>query len=187
MNNFIKEQWLFFQELRKHPGAIGAIFPSSKKLGKTMVEQIPKNTDGLIVELGPGTGAITKYLQKNFPSKQIVVIERSKGMCEYLHLKFSDINIVSGDARDLHKLIEPFHRPVEAIVSSLPLRSLAKQTVTAIETAAFECLPMDGHFIQFTYELRNNSAEILPKFKLMYHKTVWCNIPPAKVDVYQKC
>ena len=187
MLNFFKAQWLFLQELKSNPGAIGAAFPSSRELGKVMAEQIPENTTGLIVELGAGTGSITKALQKKFPNKQLVIIERAKDLYEYLKRHYLGVEVILGDAIDLAKLLESFKEPVQAIVSSLPLRSLDKKVVDQIQKAALECLAEDGIFIQFTYDPRDNAAEVLPEFKHLYHKKVWCNLPPAKVDVYKKC
>lgn len=187
MINFLKAQWLFLQELKNNPGALGAAFPSSRELGKVMAEQIPVETKGLIIELGAGTGSITKALQKKFPSEKLIIVERSKDMCKYLKKHFSSINVVLGDAIDLNELLINFDEPVNAIVSSLPLRSLEKGIVNKIQKAAYQCLSNEGVFIQFTYDPRDNAADVLPDFKHLYHKKVWCNIPPAKVDVYKKC
>ena len=187
MIDFLKAQWLFLRELRNNPGAIGAVFPSSRKLGRVMGAQIPADTKGLIVELGAGTGSITKALRKRFPDEKLIIVERSKNMCKYLKKRFPSVNIVLGDAIDLHDLLAAFDKPVDAIVSSLPLRSLDKAIINKIEEAAFNSLSVNGVFIQFTYDPRDNAADILPRFEYLYRKKVWCNVPPAKVDVYKKC
>lgn len=186
MKNFIKERWLFLQALRHNPSLVGAAFPSSSSLAKKMVQQIPKNTEGLIVELGAGTGAITQHLKSKFPKDQLAIIERSEKMATFLKLKFPDTNILLGDAVDLPHLLSPFNKPVDAIISSLPLRSIAAPIVEKIQTAVYESLANNGVYIQFTYDPRQNAKEVFPQLKFLYRKKVWLNIPPANVDVYQK-
>lgn len=187
MIKFIKEQWLFLQELKTNPASIGAVFPSSRQLGKVMVKQIPCGTQGLIVELGAGTGSITNALQKRFPEEQLIIIERSKELYEYLTKTFPHTKILLGDAVNLPELIKPFNKNTSVIVSSLPLRSLDKDVVRKIQKASHESLINGGYFIQFTYDPRHNAAEILSDFKYIGYKNVWCNLPPARVDIYQKC
>ncbi len=187
MKNYFKERWLFFRQLKNNPGAVGAAFPSSRTLAKIMVQQIPKESTGLIVELGAGTGSITKYLQKKFMPSQLVIVERSQELYDFLKKKFPNISIVLGDAIDLSNLVKPFLKPVGVIISSLPLRSLPVETVTKIQTVVFEVLSERGLFVQFTYDPRDNAAHILPNLKYLYSKKVWLNIPPARIDIYQKC
>ncbi len=165
MKNFIKEQWLFLQALRHNPSSVGAAFPSSGYLAKKMVQQIPKNTRGLIVELGAGTGAITKYLRKKFPEDQFIVIERSEDMVEFLKKEFPNIRIVLGDAVELVKLLSAYQKPVDVILSSLPLRSIAPEVVEKLQTAVFETLAPKGLLIQFTYLLRQQFLSFAFDFK----------------------
>lgn len=186
MKNLIKEQWLFLQALRSDPNMVGAAFPSSRSLAKKMVQQIPSQTQGLIVELGAGTGPITHYLQKRFPHDQLAIIERSEDMVNFLKKKFPDIAILLGDAVELPNLIAAFQKPVEIIISSLPMRSIPPEIADKIQRVISECLAKNGLLIQFTYDPRANAKQVFPQLKLLYRKTVWLNIPPANVDVYQK-
>lgn len=187
MTSFLKEQWLFLQALRNNPSLVGAALPSGSLLAKKMVQQIPQNTQGLIVELGAGTGAITKVLHHKFPSEQLVIIERSREMFNFLKTRFPDVKILLGDAVDLPHLLSSYQKPVAAIVSSLPLRSIPPAIVSKIQTVVFESLNHNGLLIQFTYDPRGNASKVFPQLKFLYRKKVWLNIPPANVDVYQKC
>ena len=53
---------LFLYEAVMHPSMVGALFPSSKRLAHSLVQQIAATSPGLVVELGAGTGAITTAL-----------------------------------------------------------------------------------------------------------------------------
>ena len=53
---------IFLHELVKNPGCIGAICPSSQKLARCMVSSIDVQQEGLVIELGAGTGVMTQAL-----------------------------------------------------------------------------------------------------------------------------
>ena len=69
---------------------------------------------------------------------------------------------------DLSKLLHSFKKPVEVILSSLPLRSMNPEIVEKIQTEVFDILTDKGLFIQFTYDPRENSTKIFPKLKLLF-------------------
>src|SRR5690348_4415792 len=69
---------LFLREWLVQPGIVGAICPSSHRLARSMAERIPVQGDGLVVELGAGTGAVTQaLLEKGISPDRLRVVERS--------------------------------------------------------------------------------------------------------------
>ncbi len=52
----------FLQAFLKNPAKVGAIAPSSPELAQKMVRGLAPNEGNIVLELGVGTGAITKYL-----------------------------------------------------------------------------------------------------------------------------
>lgn len=181
----------FIKEFISNPRSIGAAFPSSRKLAMHMASRIPKNFNGTVVELGPGTGPVTAALFEwgIFPN-QLIAVERSPKMFELLKQRFPQLTVIQGDAGELvNVLTEHFgHKPqgVEMIVSSLPLRSLPRSTVEAIEQQLELLLGFTGRFIQFTYDLRPGSPNPLKKMIKTESKIIWQNIPPARVEVFKK-
>ena len=152
-----------------------------------MAKFVPKVDDLFVVELGPGTGPITKALTKVGLSKDnLLCIEMSPKMVKLLHRRFPELNIVEGDACTLSKTLGEKTGKVNAIVSSLPLRSIPKGVVTQIIDQMHEVLTEDGVIIQFTYDLRASRSPLLDKFKRVKSKIVIGNVPPARVDVFQK-
>ncbi|MEP7074211.1 MAG: methyltransferase domain-containing protein [Acidobacteriota bacterium] len=103
----MKENFEFLQAFLKHPLTVGAIAPSSPELAKMMVRDVAADEDRIIIELGVGTGAITKFIEKEIPNnKSYLGIEVDKEMVESLHKKFDDLNIVCGsacEAGSIHK------------------------------------------------------------------------------------
>ncbi|MEP6850154.1 MAG: methyltransferase domain-containing protein [Acidobacteriota bacterium] len=95
----MKENFEFLQAFLKHPLTVGAIAPSSPELAKMMVRDVAADEDRIIIELGVGTGAITKFIEKEIPNNRSYLgIEVDKEMVESLHKKFDDLNIVCGSA-----------------------------------------------------------------------------------------
>ncbi|HDR9755951.1 TPA: methyltransferase domain-containing protein, partial [Burkholderia aenigmatica] len=153
-----------------------------RQLAREMADAVPDG-DGLVVELGGGTGAITAaLLERGVAPRRLVVVERSPAFVQHLRRRFPGISIVSGDARQLERLLPPDAR-VDAIVSCLPLRTLPRQDVTAIIDQCHRVLSADGVMIQFTYDLRPPGRHPLgdSAFVASGSRIVWANIPPARI------
>jgi phosphatidylethanolamine/phosphatidyl-N-methylethanolamine N-methyltransferase len=66
----MNENIQFLQAFLKNPLKVGAVAPSSPELAAEMLQGMKPDEDNIILELGVGTGAITKYLQEIIPNKQ---------------------------------------------------------------------------------------------------------------------
>ncbi len=175
---------LFLQELLNRPGAIGAICPSSRYLARQMARQIPGSGDGIIIELGGGTGVITRaLLDSGIAPEKLKVIEFSSPFVQRLRQRFPDVEVIHGNAADLCDLI-PQDTKVRAIVSSLPLCSLPEPITHSILEQWRTLLHDGGVAIQFTYNLR------LPKWRRLVNarhtssQFVWANLPPANITTF---
>jgi phosphatidylethanolamine/phosphatidyl-N-methylethanolamine N-methyltransferase len=180
---------LFVGELISNPRSIGAPIPSSRALARRMASYIPHRPKGYVIELGPGTGVITEaILDRGIPMHRLILVERSYEMAKMLRKKFPGVKMIFGDAAQLGKLlakhIDLETERVECIVSSLPLRSLPKPVVEAITGELQRVLSADGRFIQYTYDIRHGCNGTLRAFTRIRSRTVWMNIPPARVEVY---
>jgi phosphatidylethanolamine/phosphatidyl-N-methylethanolamine N-methyltransferase len=178
---------LFLYEAIMHPSRVGALFPSSKRLANNLVQQVSKNPSGLVVELGAGTGAITTALLNQKRSfHQLIVVERSAKLANHLIQCFPELSIIQGDACQLHKLINKFtSSPIQAIVSSLPLRTLSPSTIEKIGIEINQVLIKGGLYIQYTYSLWGKPLCPSSKLKLVKQLWVWQNLPPARIDVFR--
>lgn len=178
---------LFLREAVMHPATVGALFPSSKRLACSLAQQIPLGVPGVVVELGAGTGAITAALLSQKKSyHELIVVERSTKLSVHLTQRFPGLTIIQGDARQLHQLIgKHTANPVQAIVSSLPLRSLSVSIVKKIGFEINQVLRKDGLFIQYTYNLWGAPLVPSPRLKLIHRQRVWQNLPPARIDVFR--
>lgn len=167
-----------------HPRSIGAVVPSSPYLAKSMAECINHKKPGFVLELGPGTGAITEAILKSGISpKKLIAVELSKEFIATLKKTFPDIQIISGNAVHLSALIQNF-KPIHTIISSLPLRNFSKEDCDAILNEIPKTLAPGGQFIQFSYAIKGEvyhpeNMELTKSF------VIWKNLPPARVSVFQ--
>lgn len=184
----LKDSRLLFKLWLKNPRSIGAVAVSGPELAAAMARQIPRSAQGYIVELGGGTGAVTRaILASGVAPERLVVIERDPMLHKHLVERFPAVKVLLGDALHLPSLLKRHGiAPVAAIVSSLPLLSLKKSIQLRIGAQAFMVLEPGAPFIQFTYGLFSP----LPRGRLgivgEVEERVLQNLPPASVWRYMR-
>ena len=172
---------MFAWEMFNRPASVGAIWPSSRRLARCLASQVPRHGDGLVVELGGGTGVVTEaLLQRGIAPGRLVVIDLSPAFVLHLRARFPEVSVLHGDAAELGELL-PRDSQIDAIVSSLPLRSLPAEVAAAI-VAQWRALVREGGIVvQFTYDLRGIGRKRPPDFLQRASDIVWANLPPARV------
>jgi phospholipid N-methyltransferase len=182
--NCLEQIHNFFKGFFLDPRATGAVLPSSKYLSRKMASCIDSTKTGFILELGPGTGAITKaILASGVAPEKLFLLEIAPHFAEQLKQAFPTVTVIQGTATHLTELIKP--QPIHTIISSLPLRSLAKKEREIIFAEIPKILSPGGQFIQFTYSLKKDVHYYPNNFKLTNAFIVWRNVPPARVTVFQ--
>ena len=178
----VRTSVLFAREWIGKPAAVGAICPSSRRLARRIAGHVPAG-DGLVIELGGGTGIVTQaLLESGVPPERLIVVERAAAFVRHLRDRFLDVPVVHGDAARLTHFLRPDVR-VDAIVSCLPLRSLPRRETAAIVGQWHQVLDTNGVVIQFTYDIRpgRHVADSHPGFVICSSRIVWANVPPARV------
>ena len=168
------------------PRGIGAIAPSSRRLGRTMASFVA-DPRRLVVEVGAGTGPVTEaLLEHGVPASSLVAIERSERLADHLQGRFPGVRVIEGDAAQIGTYIgADAVGEVGAVVSSLPLRSLPREICRSIVGEIERVLAPDGVVIQFTYDPRQGDF-YRESFVRVRRRWVWTNLPPARVDVFHK-
>ncbi len=177
------ETALFLARWLKAPQRIGSLAPSSQYLARAMARQIDPRRHRLVVELGGGTGSITKaLLETGLPLDRLIVVERDAALHAHLRARFPGLRILRGDATQLVGLLRATGiTEADAIVSSLPLLSMPKKSRQRIVDQSFALLNDCGALVQYTYGV----ASPLPnrEYGIIGQVTarVWRNFPPATV------
>ena len=179
---------LFLRRWFANPLSIGAIAPSAPALARRMAREVRWRDGEVVVELGPGTGAVTRaLLEAGIPEDRLVLVERDRQLHAYLARRFPRALLIRGDARRLaRRLPLELHGHVSAVVSSLPLVSLPRRARDEIVNGAFAVLAPGGRFVQYTYGLFSP----LPRKELGLdgHKVGFAgiNLPPASIWRYTR-
>ncbi|WP_087048535.1 class I SAM-dependent methyltransferase [Caballeronia ptereochthonis] len=186
MRSLVHSDWLrplllFLKEALRHPWSAGAFFPSSRHLADAMARPVPLNGTGPVVELGAGTGAVTQaLLERGVRPDRLLVVERSPALVAHLSARFPELRIIQGDARNLGLFLAQEGR-VDAIVSSVPLRSLPYAESRSIVEHWRTVLPTGTLIVQFTYALYGPPRHLSDDFVQLSSEVTWRNLPPARI------
>jgi phosphatidylethanolamine/phosphatidyl-N-methylethanolamine N-methyltransferase len=181
------ESRLLFKLWLKNPRKIGAVAVSSPELAAAMARQIPRG-HGWVVELGGGTGSVTKAILKaGTPPEQLVVVERDPTLHRILQERYPGVRVVLGDAAKLQAILkhEGIHH-VKAVVSSLPLLSMKRTIQDRITASALSVLSPGAPLIQFTYGFFSPIPRRRYGIEGEVGDRVLQNLPPAAVWIYRK-
>lgn len=188
IKNRLSQQYMLLHELIRSPGDMGTVCPSSPALSAAMAEAISPSLlgpDGLVVELGAGTGPVTEaLLAHGVPRDRLLVIEKSEPLVDCLNKKFPGVDVRCGGAEELESMAP--EGKIRAIVSSLPFRSLPQEVSVSIMNVVERALSPGGLYVQFTYALVGEMPYVPKTFRKIRVRFVLYNIPPAKVAVFRK-
>ncbi len=174
----------------RDPLAMGAVASSSARLARQMAAQI-EPTSGCVLELGAGTGAITRaLLARGVAPERLTLVERDRRLAGILHRRFPGVSVLVGDAGQLRRLIRRGQeQPVAAVVSSLPLLSMSALTRLRVLAQVSALLGPEGKLVQFTYSPKPPiPARLTDALSLTGTRVarVFWNLPPAAVWVYRR-
>src|SRR5262245_45207202 len=74
--NGLREHMLLFSRFLRNPRRVGAFAPSGPELAREMVARLPSDEPATVVELGPGTGALTgAIVDRLHPSARFLTVD----------------------------------------------------------------------------------------------------------------
>lgn len=162
--------------------------PSGRLLARTMAKYVDPHGTGPVVELGPGTGAITNALvEHGVDQKRLVLVEYNPSFCALLRDRYPQAKVVQGDAYRLRDTLwNVLSAPASAVVSGLPLVTKPMLTRMKLVRDAFAAMSPGAPFVQFTYSVVPPIPKSLPGVTTEASERIWMNLPPARVWVYRK-
>ena len=192
---------LFFQESMRSLGPTASLFPSSRYLANALIRPIDFRGVRTVVELGPGTGAITNaILRRMRPDAKLIAVDINQTFIHHLRTTCHDPRLipVCGSAAHLRsQLAQHDVGPVDAVVSSLGLSAMDQRLRRSIMREIGICLVPGGTMTQYQYlgnldipkfKIRGfNEAHFLRKFfgDVSVSHVIW-NVPPALVFTCRK-
>ena len=181
-----RDELRFLRNWAGNPLRVGAVAPSSQELCRLMAQYVEDERPGVIVELGPGTGAVTQaMLDRGVEPGRLVLIEYSPDFCALLRERFAGVNVVNGNAYALGEVMEALgNPPVASVISGLPLVQKPLPERQALLRDAFSRMAPGAAFIQFSYML-SSPVKGLVGTTISSTRWVLANLPPARVWLYR--
>lgn len=182
------EELRFFKGWMDKPRAVGSIVPTSSVTARKMASVVDPSSGLPVLELGPGTGVVTRALiERGVAPMRIVAIEYNPDFCALLGTTYSGVEVIRGDAYDLAATL-PAGRsgPFSAVVSSLPLLTRPPPIRQTLVEAALARIPAGAPLIQFSYSFLPPVRPVEGRFSVERSPWVLMNLPPARVWLYRR-
>lgn len=173
----------------RNPARVGAVWPSSPRLSAKLARIAPARGEPVVVELGPGTGAVTTEVSRRLAAGgRHLAVELDPAMARYLGRSHPGVEVINGDAAKLTELLaERGVTRVDAVISGLPWSLFDRATTQAILDQVVEVIGETGAFATFAYShtmpipsARRFKTTLQDTFdEVVTTRTVWRNVPPA--------
>jgi phospholipid N-methyltransferase len=182
---------LFWQRSLSNPLQVCSLFPSSPFVGRAMTQVIAERPEPHVIELGAGTGAVTRQLMRNgVAAGDLTLVEIDSHLGGHLRRTFPDVDVMIAPASQLGTLWrERTGPPAGAVVSTLPMRLFSKRMIYLVMKNSLSVLAPGGKFVQFTYRTQSPvPPRVLRALNLRAwrYTRVWLNLPPAAIWVYER-
>ena len=176
------DQLRFLARMAASPTHVGALAPSGKALSHAIAAQTDPAQEGGILELGPGTGVVTRALvARGYDEERVTVIERDVHFATMICQRWPKMRVLRANALQIATLLPDEH--FAFIISGLPLLNLEDWVRERLIADAMARLMPGGAFIQFSYGFSPPAEP--PGVTVAHAAQVWRNLPPAKVWVYR--
>lgn len=143
----------FIWAMVRSPATVGAVAPSSRYLAERMLDGIELQDGQNVLELGPGTGPITRAIEQRLTRPEAYLgIEREGAFVRLLESRFPQLRFVEGSAEHSHRhLREAGLEDVRAIISGLPFASLPMRVQSRLIVTLDRLLLPGVEFRTFQY------------------------------------
>jgi phosphatidylethanolamine/phosphatidyl-N-methylethanolamine N-methyltransferase len=177
----------FFKGWLDRPMGVGSVVPTGDIASARMASVIDTTSGLPVLELGPGTGVITRaILKRGVRPDQLVSVEYSTDFAHALRLEFPGVHVIEGDAFALDETLGPFSDATfDCVISGLPLLSFKMAQRIALIDDLLSRVPPGRPVIQFSYGPRApvpaGSRRSLRRFDYVLR-----NVPPAQLWIYSR-
>ncbi|MFI7132066.1 class I SAM-dependent methyltransferase [Nonomuraea sp. NPDC050153] len=183
----------FLKAAVRRPAVIGAFAPTSETLAAQLAEVVPRRGAPTVLELGPGTGAVSGLIRSRLPEDaRHVAVEVDRAMVDHLVATRPWLEVLHLDAAELDSRIGAGE--VDAVVSALPWTLIPEPAQGRIIEAVARVLAPGGSFTTIAYLTgtpfgpgRRFRRRLGASFdEVLTTRTIWRNLPPARTYVCRR-
>lgn len=178
----------FLRTMIDEPRSVGAILPTGPGVARQMASVVDPASGLRILELGPGTGVITKaILARGIAPERLVCVEYSPDFARHIRVAFPRVEVIEGDAFNLAATLgSAAGETFDCVVSALPLLNFPLERRIALFDDLLGRIAPGRPVIQFSYGPKPPVAARPGHFSVERHAVVLKNVPPAQIWVYRK-
>lgn len=180
----------FFKGFLKNPKEVASVIPSSRFLTRRVLECGDVANARVIVELGPGTGVLTREtLRYMRDDAKLIAIEINSKFVDLLRQTYPDphLSVFDGSATQIEEaLAKAGETEADLVVSGIPFSTLENGVGRATLEAARRVLSPTGRFVayQFRSAVRRVAEPVFGPPERT-HSGFW-NLPPMKIYVWRR-
>lgn len=178
------------------PNVTGTVVPSSERLSDLITDSAALRGISSVVELGPGTGALTRKIVQKMPEDaRFFALEINPEFARDVQERYPTVRVHCDSAVNVRKYLEDAGlKACDRIISSLPWAMFDETLQDEILDAILEALAPGGLLLTFAYlhglalpaGLRFR-RKLFSRFReVTQTRTVWRNVPPAFVYCAEK-
>lgn len=192
----LQEYRTFMTQAAREPNTVGAVLPTSRHVARAVADVVPASGSPTVLELGPGTGALSDALHQRIPAgSRHVAIEVDPELVRYLRSAKPWLDVLEGDATYVRELLEPLGvTRVDAVISSIPWTLLEPLKQREVLAALGEVMAPTAVFTTVTYLTtlwRSNTIKFVDQLHQAFEEVtpraaVWRNVPPARVYICRR-
>lgn len=187
-----RAEWLgFFAAFLRSPSTVGAVLPSSAHLARAMLAGHDFDRARVIVELGPGTGAFTRFIEAvAHPEALILAIEVDESAVTWLRAHHPRVQIEHDSAERIQAQLRARGADrADVVLSGIPWAAMPAEAQERIMGEVSSAMAPHAGFSTFTYlhspRTARGAAYAALLGRMFSHvekgPVVWRNFPPAFV------
>jgi phospholipid N-methyltransferase len=182
------DQVAFFREFLKHPQQVASIIPSSRFLERRVAEIADVASAGTIVELGAGTGGVTRAILRMMPADAGLLSLEINPRFQTALRRISDSRLVihTGSAEELETVLCDYDLPSpDVVISGIPFSKIPRDTASQILRTISRLLAPGGRFVAYQW---HNRVAVLGR-PLLGPASVDVelrNLPPLRIYSWEK-
>jgi phosphatidylethanolamine/phosphatidyl-N-methylethanolamine N-methyltransferase len=178
----------FFKGWIDKPKAVGSIIPTSSVTARRMASVVDITSGLPVLEVGPGTGVITKAILKHgVKPADLYTVEYSHDFVVHLKRNYPGVNVIEGDAFDLDKTLgAKAGLKFDSVVSGVPLLNFPVAARVRYVESLLDRIPQGRPIVQLTYGPKSPLPPGLGDYSVERFDFIIRNIPPTTLWVYRR-